>query len=64
MAPPSPLSAPCTADQVAAATKAGSRAESFVIVNGSDQRRPFVAGMSARSWLSTGLGEPGLDDFE
>jgi hypothetical protein len=37
MAQPSPLSAPCAADEVAAATDAGSRAESFVIVNGSDQ---------------------------
>ena len=32
-----PLSALCTANEVAAVAEAGSRAESFVIVNGSDR---------------------------
>jgi hypothetical protein len=39
MSHPSPLSAPCAADKDAVATEAGSRAESFVIANGSDLRR-------------------------
>jgi hypothetical protein len=38
MSPPSPLLAPWAADEVAATTEAGSRAESFVIANGSDLR--------------------------
>jgi len=63
-----PLSAPCAADEVAAATEAGSRAESFVIVNGSDLRKASVAVMSVRSWRSTGLrlvwASHGPDDFK
>ena len=43
MAQPFPLSAPCAADEVAATTEAGSRAESFVIVSGSDLRKASVA---------------------
>src|SRR4029077_18515515 len=63
---PKPLSARA-AGVVAAAMEAGSRAESFVIVNGSDLRRASVAVMSARSWRSTGLplvrASQGLLDF-
>jgi hypothetical protein len=54
MAHPSPLSAPCAADESAAATEAGSGAESFMIVNGSDLRKASLAVMSVRSWRSTG----------
>jgi hypothetical protein len=55
MAQPSPLSAPCAVGEVAAATEAGTRVESFVIVNGSDLRTASVAAMSVRSCRSTGL---------
>jgi hypothetical protein len=41
--------------------EAGSRAESFVIVNGSDLGKPFVAARGrAIDWAAFGLGEPGL----
>jgi hypothetical protein len=53
MAQPSPLSALCTANEVAVAIEAGSRAESFVIVNGSDLRTASVAVVSTRSCRST-----------
>jgi hypothetical protein len=55
MAQPSPFSAPCAVGEVAAATEAGTRVESFVIVNGSDLRTASVAAMSVRSCRSTGL---------
>jgi len=48
--------------------EAGSRAESLVIVNGSDLRMASVAVMSVRSWRSTGLrlvrASHGPDDFK
>jgi hypothetical protein len=47
MAPPSPLSAPCAADEVTAATEAGPEAESFVMQTdgtGGGRRRPRNAG--------------------
>jgi hypothetical protein len=55
IAQPSPLSAPGAADEVAAAMEAGSRAKSFVIVNGTDRSTSAAAVMSVRSWRSTGL---------
>jgi hypothetical protein len=68
MSHPSPLSAPCAAGEVAIAAEAGSRAESCVIVNGSDLQKASVAGMSARSWPSSGLclarASQGPDDFK
>ena len=61
MSPPSPLSAPWAADEVAATTEAGSRAQSFVIVNGSPAQgirgrdEPEVV---AIDWATFGHGEP------
>jgi hypothetical protein len=40
---PPPFSAPCAADEVAAATEAGSKAESFVIVKCDDCSRAPIA---------------------
>ena len=54
MSPPSPLSALCTANEVAVVMEAGPRAESFVIVNGSDQRKSSTAVRCLRPWRSTG----------
>ena len=51
MAQPFPLSAPCAADEVAATTEAGSRAESFVIVSGSDLCKASVAVTSVMTGL-------------
>jgi hypothetical protein len=48
---PSPLSAPCVADEVAAATGVGSRAESFVIANGSAAAARRVQAHRARARL-------------
>jgi len=53
MSPPSPRSALCTANEVAAPMEAGSRAESFVNANGSNWSKPLAAVMSARSLRST-----------
>ena len=54
MAQPSPLSAPCAANEVAL-RPSSAQGESFLIVNGSDLRKASVAMMGVRSWRSTGL---------
>jgi hypothetical protein len=64
MAQPFPLSAPCAADEVAATTEAGSRAESFVIVSGSDLRKASVAVMSVMTGLPLVRASHGPDDFK
>ena len=55
IAHPSPLSAPFAAYAVAVATEAASKAESLVIVTGSDLRAAFPATMIVRSCRSSGL---------
>jgi hypothetical protein len=55
IAHPSPLSAPFAAYARTVATEAASKAESLVIVTGSDLRTAFPATMSVKSCRSTGL---------
>jgi hypothetical protein len=67
MAHPSPLSAPFVPYAVAVATEAACKAESLVIVTGSDLRAAFPAARSASLCQSTtgfGKGEPEPDDLK
>jgi hypothetical protein len=51
--PPSPLSALCTANEVAFVRAAGPEAESFVNANGSDRTKSSGAVECFRTWRST-----------
>ena len=66
VSPPSPLSALCSANEVAVVIEAGPEAESFVNANGSDRTKSSGAVECFRTWRSTarfGYARCGPDDF-